>query len=107
MYYSYHEPIMIAHDCCMFEIMNIPRQVKTFTSLFPVEVHEYYCDRRFLIPVASVVVILPVIWFKNISAFSYVSIKTHQFFEIIDFHLLFFLSVLICMIVSSLRFSQV
>ena len=53
--------------------------------------HDFYCDRHFLIPICSVVVILPVIWFKNISAFGYVSIDilSHYLITGIKFDLTF------------------
>eukprot|EP00116_Pleurobrachia_bachei_P001475 sb/3461737/ len=41
--------------------------------------HEFYCDRHFVIPASCVVIIFPLIWFKSISAFSYVS-----FFSVIS-----------------------
>ena len=51
-----------------------PTLTTTDHFLSPDEKHEFYCDRRFLIPVTSVLVISPIIWFKNISNFSYVSV---------------------------------
>ncbi|KAL5247249.1 hypothetical protein ACHWQZ_G019196 [Mnemiopsis leidyi] len=49
------------------------QEVCFYSTNTTVDAHRFYCDRHFLIPMCSVVVILPVIWFKNISAFGYVS----------------------------------
>ena len=38
------------------------------------EEHNWYCNRRFLIPVGSMTLIFPLIWVRNISTFSYVSV---------------------------------
>lgn len=57
----------------MVTVGDMLQEVCFYVTNTTVETHEYYCDRHFLIPVASIVVILPVIWFKNISAFGYVS----------------------------------
>lgn len=35
--------------------------------------HSFYCNRQFIIPVSCCIVILPIIWIRNISSFSYVS----------------------------------
>jgi sodium-coupled neutral amino acid transporter 7/8 len=40
----------------------------------PDEEHHWYCNRRFLIPVFSMTLIFPLIWVRNISTFSYVSV---------------------------------
>ena len=38
------------------------------------EEHNWYCNRRFLIPVGSITLIFPLIWIRNISAFNYISV---------------------------------
>ena len=38
------------------------------------EEHHWYCNRRFLIPLGSMTLIFPLIWVRNISTFSYVSV---------------------------------
>ena len=47
----------------------------------PDKEHHWYCNRRFLIPVGSLIFIFPLIWVRNISNLSYISV--FKFFAIL------------------------